>query len=105
MFAALWSADTLRSIRRHHASFESVCPDPTDAFERWWSGDPPTRGRHATLVVFDPIEGKRSDRRRWVGLADLDGLRPKYRDYAGAAAAIEAGSGARSATGRGGPSG
>ena len=82
VIAALWSADVLRMVRRHRASFESVCPDGPDPFERWWAGEPPTRGRRSVLIIFDPAEGKRSARRRWVGLAELDGLRPRHRDYA-----------------------
>jgi hypothetical protein len=82
--AALWSAETLRTIRAHAASFASVCPDPSATFESWWRGDPPRSGRHSTMLFFDPIGGGRSDRRRWVGLADLPGLRPRYRDYADA---------------------
>jgi transcriptional regulator with XRE-family HTH domain len=85
VMAALWSAEVLRSLRAHRASFASVCPDVTDAFEAWWAGDPPPGGRRSILLVFDPIAGRRADRRRWVGLAAIEGLRPRYRDYADAA--------------------
>jgi hypothetical protein len=85
---ALWSAEVLRSLRAHAASFGSVCPDALEAFEEWWIGCPPAAGRRSILVVFDPMTGRRSDRRRWVGLAEVPGLRPRYRDYAGAAAEL-----------------
>jgi transcriptional regulator with XRE-family HTH domain len=85
VLCALWSADMLRQIRRHRASFESVCPNPPDTFEQWWSGAPPTRGIHSTLILFDPLEGSRSDRRRWAPLSAIDTIRPRYRDYAEAA--------------------
>lgn len=82
---ALWSADVMRSIKHHRASFEAVCPDSLDAFEAWWSGRSPTTGKRSILLLFDPVEGRRSDRRRMVGLRELEGLRPRYRDYAEAA--------------------
>jgi transcriptional regulator with XRE-family HTH domain len=84
---ALWSADVLRTVRRHRSSAEAVWPDRPDAFEAWWSGLALRASRRSILVLFDPAEGVHSDRRRWVGLADLDGQRPRYRDYADAAAA------------------
>jgi transcriptional regulator with XRE-family HTH domain len=84
VIAALWSADALRTVRAHAASFASVCPDSVDAFAAWWRGKPPATGRHAILMVFDPAEGRRSDRRRWLGLDELEGARPRYRDYADA---------------------
>ncbi len=90
VMAVLWSADNLRTIRRHRASFEAVCPDASDAFAAWWSGDQPRPGRRSILVLYEPLEGKRSDRRRWVGFDDLDDARPRYRDYANAAEAFRA---------------
>jgi transcriptional regulator with XRE-family HTH domain len=81
VIAALWSTEVMRTLRSHRASFGSVCPDPAQEFEAWWRGDVPSAGRHRTLILFDPIEGVRCDRRRWAGLADLPGLRPRYRDY------------------------
>jgi hypothetical protein len=88
VIAALWSAEILRAVRAHSASFGSVCPDAPEPFEAWWRGDLPLNGRLLTLLFFDPVGGGRSDRRRWVGLADLQGLRPRYRDYADAVTAI-----------------
>jgi Helix-turn-helix domain len=92
VIAALWSGEVLRAIRLHAASFASVCPDPADAFEAWWRGEPPATGRHSILVVFDPAEGRRRDRRRWLALSDLAAARPRYRDYA---AAVDLGLGNR----------
>ena len=84
VIAALWSGEVLHSIRTHRASFASVCPDPVDAFEVWWRGEPPEIGRRSILVVFDPAEVQRCDRRRWLAIDDLAGARPRYRDYADA---------------------
>lgn len=92
VIAALWSAGALHSIRMHEASFASVCPDPTGAFDAWWRQDPPTTGRHSILVLFDPAEGRRRDRRRWLTLSDLAGARPRYRDYADAVDTLRLGS-------------
>jgi transcriptional regulator with XRE-family HTH domain len=84
VMAVLWSGEGLHAIRIHRASFASICPDSGEAFRQWWSGEPPCAGRQSVLVVFDPIEGRRSDRQRWVGLGDTDGIRPRCRDYADA---------------------
>ncbi len=92
VIAALWSADVLRTLRHHRASFAAVCPHSLDAFAAWWAYNPPESGRSATLILFDPLEGRRSDRRRWVAMSELDGLRPRYRDYAEAAQTLRAGS-------------
>ena len=78
----------LGSVRSHRASFSSVCPDLQDAFESWWRGEPPAAGRHSILVFFDPEEGRRSDRRRWIGLMDSALARAKYRGYADAMAQL-----------------
>jgi hypothetical protein len=93
VIAALWSGEVLRAIRAHEASFAGVCPGPIASFETWWCGEPPAAGRHSVLAVFDPEEGRRSDRRRWVGLGDLTGVRPRYRDYADAVALLGLGGG------------
>jgi hypothetical protein len=85
VIAALWSAEVLHSIRRHEASFGSVCPDQADAFDAWWRKDPPMTGRHSILVLFDPAEGRCRDRRRWLTLSDLAHAWLRYRDYADAA--------------------
>lgn len=90
VIAALWSTEVMRTLRSHGASFASVCPDPPDALEAWWRGEPTLGGRRSILLLFDPIAGRRSDRRRWAPLADLPFVRPRYRDYADTVAALEA---------------
>jgi transcriptional regulator with XRE-family HTH domain len=91
VIVALWTADVLRVLRTHRSSFGAVCPDDVDGFENWWSGEPPPLGRRSILVVFDPLAGSRADRRRWVGLSEVPGVRARYRDYAEAARSIAAG--------------
>lgn len=84
VIAALWSAEALRALRTHTASFAGVCPDPAAPFDEWWRGSPPAAGRRSVLVVFDPAEGRRADRRRWVAGNEIARVRPRYRDYADA---------------------
>jgi len=84
VMAVAWSAEALHAVRIHRASFDSLCPDSGESFGRWWSGERPSAGRRSVLVIFDPTEGRRSDRMGWVGLAESDGVRPRYRDYADA---------------------
>jgi len=81
---ALWSAEILRSMRRHAATFAAVCPDPPEAFAMWWSGHLPPAGTRSTLVAFDPLPGRRQSRRRWVGLDAFATAEPRYRGYADA---------------------
>ncbi len=86
---ALWSAEILHALRLHPTSFRAVCPDPPDAFGDWWSGAiPADNGATSCLVLFDPIGGGRSDRRRYVGLDRIDDVRGRYRGYADALEAI-----------------
>ncbi len=82
VIAALWSGEVRRTLRSHRASFAGVCLDSPEVFEGWWLGDPPPTGRRSILLLFDPIAGRRCGRRRWAGLGDLPGLRPRYRDSA-----------------------
>ena len=88
---ALWRSEVLREVRGHAASLAGVCPDPLGAFEAWWRGEPPPNGRRSILVVFDPEKGRRSDRRRWLGLGERAGTRLRYRDYADAVALLRVG--------------
>jgi hypothetical protein len=80
----LWSAEVLHTLRIRTATFRSMCPDPLDAFQSWWSGAPPGPGTHRTLVVFDPALdlGRRATFR---GLEPVATLRPRYAGYAAAA--------------------
>ncbi len=92
VIAALWSTEALLPIRTHAASFAAVCPDPPGNWSAWWCGQPPSPGRHATIIAFDPIAGTRSDRRRWLTLEEIRvGARARHRDYTAAAAAIRGG--------------
>jgi transcriptional regulator with XRE-family HTH domain len=90
VMAVLWSAEAMHAVRIHRASFDSLCPDSGDSFGQWWSGEPPSAGRRSVLVIFDPTEGRRSDRLGWVSLAESDGVRPRYRDYVDAAERLRA---------------
>jgi len=91
VIAALWSAEVLRTIRAHTSSLASVCPGSVEGFSAWWRGEPPATGRRSILVIFDPAQGRRSDRRRWLGMDELEGARPRYRDYADAVALLRLG--------------
>lgn len=84
---ALWSAEVLHSIRLHAASFRAVCPDPSELFQTWWSGDLPSGGRPSSvLIVFDPVA--EASRRRFIGLGKALSARPRYRGYREAVEAL-----------------
>ncbi len=106
---ALWSAEALHTMRLREESFRSVCPDPPEAFEAWWAGLPRMESSPSertssertssdrassdpsstsSLVILDPMPGKRSSRRRWVGLDRLRAVEPRYRGYADALATM-----------------
>jgi transcriptional regulator with XRE-family HTH domain len=85
---ALWTAEVLHVLRLRQATFRAVAPDPIDGFEAWWHGTPPASGVSASCVVFDPLPGERSSRRRWIGLEDAQRAVPRYRDYAAALEAL-----------------
>jgi len=98
----LWSAEALHTMRLREESFRSVCPDPPDSFAAWWAGSPRTGGPPtnvprpdeyptSSLVIFDPLTGRRSTRRRWVGLDQLRQVQPRYRGYADALSAMRRG--------------
>ena len=62
---ALWSSELLHDLRLHPTRFRTVCPDSAEACAAWWGGDlPRTSTVTSSLVLFDPIAGGRSDRRR-----------------------------------------
>jgi transcriptional regulator with XRE-family HTH domain len=83
---AIWSAEVLHTIRLRLATFSAVCPDPVTAFEAWWNGATPPNGVSSALVLFDPLPGQRSTRRRWVGLDAVRRVDARYRSYAEALA-------------------
>jgi len=84
VIAGLWSAEACRQARSRLETFRSLCPDPTEAFDRWWANDPPPEGPRSTMVIFDPMPAI-GRRRRYVGLDALAGVESRYRDYADAA--------------------
>lgn len=81
VIVALWSAKVLHALRLRPESFRSICPDPADAFESWWSGRPPSVGLSSTLVLLDPLAVARQ--RRFIGLEEaITGAKPRHRGYA-----------------------
>jgi hypothetical protein len=85
VIAALWSGEVLHAIRMRPASFRSLCPDPPDAFEAWWSGKWPLSVHSRSLIVLDPLATGRQ--RPFIGLDEAIARgRPRYRGYADAAA-------------------
>lgn len=84
----LWSAEILHPLRLRTSSMVALAPDGDAPFGAWWQGHPPERGGSG-LVVFDPLPGGRSDRRRWIDLdTAASGVRPRYRGYADALAVL-----------------
>jgi len=84
VIAGLWSSEVLHVLRQREATFRTTCPDPPDAFDRWWVGDVSGLPRTSScFVLMDPVESVRDAFR----FAPLDRLaaRPRYRDYADAA--------------------
>lgn len=80
--AALWSAEVIHVVRLRAASFAAICPDPPVAFGSWWEGDATALSTSTTFVLFDPLQGARRSRRRWVGLDAVARVDPRYRGYA-----------------------
>jgi transcriptional regulator with XRE-family HTH domain len=86
---ALWSAEVLHPLRMRGASFRALCPDDSEHFAAWWAGQPaPSPGKRSSLVIFDPLSGRRASRRRWAGLDALATADPRYRGYADALDAL-----------------
>lgn len=86
VIASLWSSEILHALRLRTESFRSICPDPPDAFTKWWVGNPPRAGVTSTLVVLDPLATGR--RRPFVALDHALAARPRYRGYVDAVSAI-----------------
>ena len=84
VIAALWSSEVLHALRLRGESFRSLCPDPVDALDKWWSGNPPPRGTTSTLIVLDPAAAGRQ--RTHISLNEALTARPRHRGYADAAA-------------------
>lgn len=86
---ALWSAEVMHTVRLRPESFRSACPDPETDFLGWWSGQrPANHGVSSTFVLVDPVPDV-SDTRRFGSLDDALRARPRYRDYADAAARLK----------------
>jgi transcriptional regulator with XRE-family HTH domain len=88
VMAILWSSEILRIVKQHRASFESIDRNGPAILEAWWLGEPPTAGRLTTAVLLDPLQGRRRDAALWTGISELARIRPRYRGYADAAAAL-----------------
>ena len=77
----LWSSEVLHTLRLRRETFRTLARDGAAPFEGWWTGTPPD-GLRTSLVVFDPLPGGRSDRRRWIDLERSLTVRPRYTGYA-----------------------
>ena len=89
VIVALWSSEVLHVVRRHRPSFSAICPHGPEQFAAWWSGQPPAVGVvSSSIILFDPVDGGRADRRRFVGLEEVPTVRPRYRGYADAVEAL-----------------
>jgi hypothetical protein len=90
VMAALWSAEVIHAVRLRGATFRSLCPDPTAAFEAWWSGHPPDPGQSSAFVLFDPFAVGRA--RRFVDMdTAVAAARPRVRGYADAVGRLRSG--------------
>ena len=86
VIAALWSAEVLHALRLRTETFRSICPHTADAFKGWWQDARPRSGITATLIVVDPAAA--GQQRQFIGLDAALSARPRYRDYADAAARL-----------------
>lgn len=86
VLVGLWSAEVMHVLRLRTQTFRSLCPDPADALESWWTGRTPGPGRTSSLVVLDPLASGR--RRPFVSLERALRADPRYRGYADAASAM-----------------
>jgi transcriptional regulator with XRE-family HTH domain len=87
VMAGLWSAEVIHTVRLRVESFRALCPNGTEAFEAWWSGDPPIDGLSSAFVLLDP-RVRLGRARRFVGLAEAMATRPRFHGYAAAAEAL-----------------
>jgi transcriptional regulator with XRE-family HTH domain len=88
VMVALWSSEVLHTMRLRRHSFDALARDLPHGWASWWTGEPPSAGTRATIVLLDPLPGVRRSRRRWVGLDQIDRVEPRYRGYADALAAL-----------------
>ena len=88
VMAGLWSAEVLHVLRLRRATFDALCPDPPDALLAWIDGREPPSGVISTFVLLDPAVPFGSRARTVASMSGLTTLRPRYRDYAEAAAVL-----------------
>jgi transcriptional regulator with XRE-family HTH domain len=81
-----WTAEAVEDVQARRASIRALCPDPPDAFVRWWAGTPPVAGTFATALVLDPAP--RRGQQMFVSLAEGLSSEPRYRGYAQLAARL-----------------
>jgi hypothetical protein len=88
VMACLWSAEVLHALRIRAATFRSLCPDPSDAFDEWWRGTSTAAGTSTTLILLDPFASGRQ--KRWIDLeVALSSARPMISGYAEAAQRLD----------------
>ncbi|HET9346133.1 MAG TPA: hypothetical protein VFO05_10550 [Candidatus Limnocylindrales bacterium] len=88
ILAVLWSSEVLHVLRLRAGTFGALCPDTSDAFAASWAGTSPAAGATSALVILDPDPAPSGRRLRWIGADAAAPARPRYRDYADAAAAL-----------------
>ena len=88
VLAVLWSSEVLHVLRLRSGTFSALCPDSAEAFGGWWTGAIPAPGITSAIMVLDPDPTLSSRRARWIGAEAIATARPRYRDYADAAAAL-----------------
>ena len=87
VLAALWSSEVLHVLRLRQATFRRDLPRHVDAFAAWWARIAASEGVTSALVVLDP--DRRCRRAASAGSGPTRRHdRPRYRDYADAAAAL-----------------
>jgi transcriptional regulator with XRE-family HTH domain len=86
VMACLWSGEVLHALRLRTSTFRALCPDPSDAFATWWTGDLPAPGTCAVLVVLDPLAQGRD--RRFVDLDRALTVASRHRGYADVASKL-----------------
>ena len=79
VMACLWTSEVLHVLRLRTATFRALCPDPSDAFAAWWTGDLPAPATRSVLVVLDPMAQGRE--RRFVDLDQALTVAPRHRGY------------------------
>jgi transcriptional regulator with XRE-family HTH domain len=89
VMACLWSSEVIHAIRIRPATFDALCPDPTEPVSAWLVGERPVQpGVTSSLVLLDPALPPGSRRRALVGGEAVARVLPRYRGYADAAEAV-----------------